>query len=44
MCHCFGDLTQMSDGEREELLKEHSTEELHAEYSTEELETLSVTA
>lgn len=44
MCHCFSDLTEMSDEERAEVLEEHSTEELRAEYSTEELETLGVTA
>ncbi len=44
MCHCFGDLTEMSDEERAEVIEEHSTEELRAEYSTEELETLGVTA
>jgi hypothetical protein len=44
MCHCFSDLAEMSDEERTEILREHSTEELHAEYSTEELETLGVIA
>ena len=44
MCHCFSDLTEMSETERTELLEEHSTDELRAEYSAEELETLGVTA
>ncbi len=44
MCHCFSDLTEMNDKEREEVLEEHPTEELRAEYSAEELETLGVTA
>jgi len=44
MCHCFIDLTEMSDEERAEIVDEHSTEELRAEYSTEELETLGVAA
>jgi hypothetical protein len=44
MCHCFSDLTEMSDEERAEVLEEHSTEELRAEYTIEELETLGVTA
>ncbi|KYH23956.1 hypothetical protein HAPAU_40350 [Halalkalicoccus paucihalophilus] len=44
MCHCFSDLTEMSDEERAEVLEEHSTEELRAEYSAEDLETLGVTA
>ena len=44
MCHCFSELTEMSDEERAEVLEEHSTEELHAEYSTKELETLGVIA
>jgi hypothetical protein len=44
MCHCFSELTEMSDEERAEIVDEHSTEELRAECSTEELETLGVTA
>ena len=44
MCHCFSDLTEMSNEERAEVLEEHSTEELRAECSTEELETLGVIA
>ena len=44
MCHCFTDLTEMSDEERDAVLEEHSTEELRAEYTAEELETLGVTA
>ncbi len=44
MCHCFSELTDMSDEERAEVLEDHSTEELRAEYTTEELETLGVTA
>jgi hypothetical protein len=44
MCHCFNDLTEMSDEERAEVLEEHSAEALRAEYSSEELETLGVTA
>jgi hypothetical protein len=44
MCHCFSELTEMSDEQRAEVLEEHSMEELRTEYSTEELETLGVTA
>jgi len=44
MCHCFSELTEMSDEKRAEIVDEHSTEELRAEYSAEELETLGVTA
>jgi len=44
MCHCFSELTEMSDEQRAEVFEEHSTEELRTEYSTEELETLGVTA
>jgi len=44
MCHCFSDLSEMSEAERTELVEEHSTGELRAEYSAEELETLGVTA
>ena len=44
MCHCFSELTEMSDEERSEVIDEHSTEALRAEYSAEELETLGVTA
>ena len=44
MCHCFSELTEMSDEEQAEIVDEHSTEELRAEYSTEELESLGVTA
>jgi chromosome segregation and condensation protein ScpB len=44
MCHCFSDLTEMSDEQRAEVLEEHSMEELRTEYSTEELETLGVIA
>jgi len=44
MCHCFSELSEMSEQKRAEILDEHSTEELRAEYSTEELETLGVTA
>ena len=44
MCHCFSELTEMSDKDRAEVVDEHSTEELHAEYSTEKLEILGVTA
>jgi hypothetical protein len=44
MCHCFSDLTEMSDEQRAEVLEEHSTEELRAEYSTEELEPLGLIA
>jgi len=44
MCHCFSDLTEMSDEERAEVLEEHSTGELRAEYPTEELESLGVIA
>lgn len=44
MCHCFSDLIEMSEEQREEIVDEHSTEELRAEYSAEELETLGVTA
>ena len=44
MCHCFSDLSEISEAEQTELLEEHSTGELRAEYSAEELETLGVTA
>lgn len=44
MCHCFSELTEMSDEKQAEIVDEHSTEELRAEYSTEELESLGVTA
>ena len=44
MCHCFSDLSEMSEPERTELVEEHSTDELRAEYSPEELETLGVSA
>lgn len=44
MCHCFNDLSEMSEAERTELVDEHSTDELRAEYSAEELDTLGVTA
>jgi len=44
MCHCFSELTEISDEQRAEVLEEHSTEELRAEYTTEELETLGVIA
>ena len=44
MCHCFSELTEVSDEERAEIVDEHSTEELRAECSTEELETLGVAA
>ena len=43
MCHCFSDLTEMSDEERSEVLDKHSTEELRAEFSAEELETVGIT-
>lgn len=44
MCHCFSDLSEMSETERSAVLEEHSTEQLRAEYSAEELETLGVGA
>jgi len=44
MCHCFSELTEMSDEQRAEVLEEHSMEELRTEYSTEKLETLGVIA
>jgi hypothetical protein len=44
MCHCFSELTEMSDEQRAEVLEDHSMEELRTEYSTEELEILGVTA
>ena len=44
MCHCFSDLSEMSEAERTELTEEHSTGERLAEDSAEELETLGVTA
>jgi chromosome segregation and condensation protein ScpB len=44
MCHCFSELTEMSDEQRAEVLEDHSMEELRTEYSTEELETLGVIA
>ncbi|WP_269090103.1 hypothetical protein [Salinigranum halophilum] len=44
MCHCFSDLTEMSDEERAEVLEEHSAEDFRAQYTIEELETLGVTA
>ena len=43
MCHCFSDLTEMSDEERSEVLEEHSLEQLRAEFSAEELETVDIT-
>jgi hypothetical protein len=43
MCHCFSDLTEMSDEERSEVLEEHSLEQLRAEFSAEELETVGIT-
>ena len=30
MCHCFSELTEMSDKDRAEVVDEHSTEELRA--------------
>ena len=30
MCHCFSELTEMSDEERAEVVDEHSTEELRS--------------
>ena len=44
MCHCFSELTEMSDEQRAEVFEEHSMEELRAEYTAEELETLGVIA
>jgi hypothetical protein len=43
MCHCFSELTEMSEEERAALLDEHSTKELRAEYSAEELDSLGIT-
>ena len=40
MCHCFSDLPEMSDEERAEILKGHTTEEVRSEYPVEELQTV----
>jgi len=42
MCHCFGDVTELSEAQRDELLEEHSVDELRTELSAAELETLSI--
>lgn len=42
MCHCFGDVTDLSEAQREELLEEHSVDELETELSGAELEALGV--
>jgi len=42
MCHCFGDVSELSEAQREELLDEHSADELRTELSAGELETLGV--
>ena len=42
MCHCFGDVTELSEAQREELLEEHSVDELKTELSGAELEALGV--
>lgn len=44
MCHCFGDVHDLTAEERQEILAEHSPEELRAEYSAEELDALGVSA
>lgn len=42
MCHCFEDITELSEAERADVLESHSTEELHAEYSASEREALGI--
>jgi hypothetical protein len=42
MCHCFGDVTELNEAQRDELLEEHSVDELEAELSGAELEALGV--
>jgi len=42
MCHCFGELDELSESEQTALLEEHSTDELRAELSTTELEALGI--
>ena len=44
MCHCFGDVTELSDAQRNELLEEHTIDELKTELSAAELEALGVAA
>lgn len=44
MCHCFEDVTELNEAQRDELLEEHSVDELKTELSAAELEALGVAA